>query len=193
MPGLKSLDGGLPNSIGHETHQQIQTTSTLPPTSTKPSPSLAMANAIEFIPSQMDVHSTTTTEAARTSPLRLFTQDVVVLITKLRYLPWTIYPFLTLDPNAELSLSFRGVRDIVLQSWLFILGMALVFAVPAFLILPGAMFIGVAAIYFTLICIAAWPMHGPKLVYSKMDESTVAKAQQHENERWIFVNGILTR
>lgn len=192
MPGLKSQGDGLPNPIGHETHQQIQTTSTLPPTSTEPSPSLAMANAIEFIPSQMDVYSTTTTEAARTSPLRLFTQDVVVLITKLLYLPWAIYPFLTLDPDAEMYLSLRGVGDIVLQSCLLILEMAVVFAVPAFLILPGAVFIGVAAIHITLICITAWPMHGPKLVYSKMDESTVAKAQQHENERWIFVNGILT-
>ncbi|MCJ1265575.1 hypothetical protein MMC22_005455 [Lobaria immixta] len=193
MPGLRSLDHGLPDSTSHETNQQTQATRTPPPTSAKPLPSLAMANAVEFIPSQMDALSSTTTEAARKSPLRLLTQDVAVLISKLPYLPWIIRPFLTSDPNAEFYLSLRGVRDIVLQSFLFILEtVVLLSAVPAFLVLPGAMFIGVAALFFTLICIAAWPMHGSKLVYSKMDESTVSKAQQHENERWIFINGCLT-
>lgn len=193
MPGLRSQDHGLPNSIGHETHQQTQPTRTPPPKSAIPPPSLSMANAIEFIPSQMDPLSSTTTEAARKSPLRLLIEDIVVLITKLPYLPWVLRPFLTSDPNAELYLSLRGVRDIVIQGGLFILEMAaMIFAVPAFCILPGAMFIAVAAVFFTLICIVAWPAHGSKLVYSKMDDSTVAKAQKHEHERWIFVNGCIT-
>lgn len=193
MPGLRSQDHGLPNSIGHETHQQTQATSTGPPTSVKPLSLLAMMNTVEFIPSQMDALSSTTTEAARKSPLLLLMQDLVVLITKLPYLPWIIRPFLTSDPNAEMYLSLRGLRDITLQSCLFILETAVIFfAIPAFLILPGAMFIGVATIIFTLICVVAWPMHGSKLVYSNMDASTVAKAQQHENERWIFINGCLT-
>lgn len=193
MPGLRSQDHGLPNSIGHETHQQTQTTSTAPPTSAKLLPSLAMMNTIEFIPSQMDALSSTTTEAARKSPLRLLIQDLVVLITKLPYLTWIIRPFQTSDPNAEMYLSLRGLRDMALQSCLFILETAVIlFALPAFLILPGAMFIGVATIIFTLIYIVAWPMHGSKLVYSHMDESTIAKAQQHENERWIFINGCMT-
>lgn len=193
MPGLRSLDHWLSDSISHETHQQTQASRTPPPTFTKPLPSPAMANAIEFIPSQMDILSSTTTEAARKSPWRLLTQDVAVLISKLPYLPWIILPFLTSDPDAELYLSLRGVPDIVLQSFLFILETAvLLFAVPAFLVLPGAMFTGVAALFSTLIYVAAWPMHGSKLVYSKMDESTVSKAQQHENERWVFINGCLT-
>lgn len=193
MPGLRSQDHGLPNSTGHETHQQIKITRTPLPTSAKALPSLAMENAIEFIPSQMDVLSSTTTEAARKSPLRLLTQDVAVLITKLPYLPWIMVPFLTSDPDAELYLSLRGIRDIILQSWLSILELAVMFfTIPALLVLPGIMFIWVATIFFMLICIAAWPMHGSKLVYSKMDEMTMAKAQQHENERWIFVNGCMT-
>lgn len=193
MPGLRGQDHGLPNSTGHETNQKTKTTRTPLPTSAKAPPSLAMENAIEFIPSQMDVLSSTTTEAARKSPLRLLTEDLAVLITKLPYLPWIMIPFLTLDPDAELYLSLRGVRDLILQSWLFILEMAVMFfAIPAFLILPGTMFIGVATSVYTLICIAAWPMRGSKLVYSKMDEMTMAKAQQHENERWIFVNGCMT-
>ncbi|MCJ1467638.1 hypothetical protein MMC07_006263, partial [Pseudocyphellaria aurata] len=193
MPGIVSQDHGLPNSTGQETHQQTQPTSALPPTTAKPLPSLAMANTIEFIPSQMDALSSTTTEAARESPIRLLTQDIAVLVTKLQFLPWVLRPFWTSDPDAELYLSLRGMRDIVLQSWLFVLEMtALIFAIPAFLVLPGTMFLGMAAVFFTLICAVAWPMHGSKLVYSKMDEGTVTKAQQHEDERWIFVNGCMT-
>lgn len=193
MPGILSQDHGLPNSIGQKAHQQTQTTSTLPATTAKPLPSLAMANTIEFIPSQMDALSSTTTEAARKSPFRLLTQDIAVLVTKLQYLPWILRPFWTSDPNAELYLSLRGMRNMVLQSWLFILEMTILFCgVPAFLILPGTMFLGMAAVFFTLICVVAWPMHGSKLVYSEMDEGTVAKAQEHEDERWIFVNGCTT-
>ena len=196
MPGLRSQDYGAPDSISHGIHQQTQTTQTLPPIPAKPLSSPAMASAVEFIPSQMDALSSTTTEAARKSPLRLLAQDIAVLITKLPYLPWIIRPFRTSDPNAELYISLRDLRDlrdIVLQSFLFVLETAVIFfAVPAFLILPGAMFIGVAVLFFTLIFIAAWPMHGSKLVYSKMDERTLAKAEQHESERWVFVNGILT-
>lgn len=153
-----------------------------------------MANPIKYLPSQMDTLGGTTTEACRENPTRLFLQDLGVLITMLPYLPWTILPVTTTDQNAELYQSVKGMRDTLLQGWLFFLEiLLLIFFIPIYLILPGAFFLLVISICFLSIFIAAWPMHGSRIAYSKMGEHTVASAQSHKSERWIFVNGITTR
>lgn len=153
-----------------------------------------MATSIKFIPSQIDTLGCTTTEACRKSPVRLFFQDLSVLITMLPYLPWVFLPFRSTDKNAELHRSIKGFGDAFLQGWLFILEILLLFFfIPAYLILPGAIFFIVAALCILSIFLAAWPMHGPRILNSEMDEKTMALAKNHANERWVFVNGIMTR
>ena len=153
-----------------------------------------MANPIKFIPSQMDALGGTTTEACRENPIRLFFQDLRVLATMLPYLPWVMLPFKTTDQNAELYQSVKGLRDAFLQGWLFFLeNLLLLFIIPAYLILPGALFLFALSICFLSIFIAAWPMQGSRILYSKMGKNTTLSAQSHESERWIFVNGIITR
>lgn len=153
-----------------------------------------MANPIKFIPSQMDTLGGTTTEASRENPIRLFFQDLGILITMLPYLPWVVLPFKTSDQTAELYNSLKSSRDVFLQCWLFVLEcLMLLFFIPTYLLLPGALFLLVATICFLSIVMAAWPMHGSRILYSKMDQKILASAQTHENERWIFVNGIITR
>ena len=194
MPGLLNQDHEKPNSISHELHQETNITRAPPAKLENPVFSLAMANGVRFIPPQIDALATTTTEAARTNSFRLLLQDLGILISKLPYLPRLILPFKSSDRSANLYWSLRGTRDVVLQSWLFLFeACILVFAIPALLFLPGFVFIGAAVLCSSAIFLAAWPMHGSRFVYSKMDENTVARAEKRKNERWIFVNGCTTR
>ena len=152
-----------------------------------------MAKTIKFIPPQIDPLASTTTEACRKDPLHLLMQDLGVLVRMLRYIPWVVIPFRTSNKSAELYMSPAGFLDVVLNGFLFLFeSILLLVAVPAFLFLPGGVFLLVATICVSLILLAAWPMQGPRVAYSKMDEKTMATAKQHESERWIFINGCMT-
>lgn len=152
-----------------------------------------MAKPIKFIPPQVDPLAGTTTEAARKNPLRLLLQDLGVLIKMLRYLPWTMMPFRTSDKGAELYISPKTMLDVILNTWLILFqSILLLVAIPAFIILPGGIFLLSAALCIVVILVTAWPMQGQRIAYSIMDERTATIAKQHGSERWIFVNGIMT-
>lgn len=161
----------------------------------QPSFTLSLVGGIKYIPTQQDPMAASTTSATRQSPIRLLFQDADVLFRLLPYLPNVILPFRTKDPTSELYLSsLVGVRDMILQSWLLIIETALLlFALPAILILPGI----VSMTGFALSCLIIWliskPMEGPRIVYSSMNDLTRAMAEQHRDERWLFVNGCITR
>lgn len=183
-------------SSEYATHAILVTKPSITTTSTTYvllSKSIVNMAQISFIPAQMDGLASTTTAAARGNPLRLLLRDTGVLITMLPYLPWLVLPFRTSDRSAELYISISNVRDTWIQGWLFCLEIVLLLvAVPAIIILPGGIFIAVAS----LCCIVVWatclPMQGPRIVHSAMDSETVTAAKQHEDERWIFVNGTAT-
>lgn len=152
-----------------------------------------MAKAIKFIPPQIDALACTTTEASRKSPLRLLVQDVGVLVRMLPYLPWLFIPLRTPDKTAELHGSLSNMLDFLLNSSLFLFqSILLLVAVPAFLILPGGVWLLAALLCVLATLLAAWPMQGSRIAYSRMDDKTTAIAKQHESERWLFINGCMT-
>ncbi|KAI9881295.1 MAG: hypothetical protein M1830_005581 [Pleopsidium flavum] len=148
---------------------------------------------ISFIPAEMDGLASTTTEAARENPFRLLMRDAGVLIKMLLYLPWIILPFRTSDSSAELYMSMPNTRDNLIQSWLFLMEtVLLLLAVPATLVLPGAILIAAVALCWIVIRVICLPTQGPRILHSTMDQEAVMAAKQHEDERWIFVNGCIT-
>ena len=145
---------------------------------------------IKYIPAQQDPMAGSTTNAARQSPIRLFLEDAGVLLRLLPYLPNIFLPLSTKGPSSELYLSAMGIRDMILQSWLFIMETALlVLAVPAILVLPGLFLMAGLA----LSCLAVWlitkHMEGPRIAYSNLSDDTLIAAEQRKDERWLFVNG----
>ena len=148
---------------------------------------------VSFIPAQMDGLASASTEAARESPLRLLFRDAGVLILNLRYLPWIILPFKTSDSSAELYMSVSRTRDNLVQCWLFFVeAILLLLAVPAILVLPGWISILAACLWCFVIRTICLPLQGPRVVHSKIDLEAVTGARQHEDERWIFINGCMT-
>ena len=153
----------------------------------------AMANKIKYIPPQMDALASTTTQASRENPLWLLMHDASVLASVLRYLPWTVLPFRTSDKSCELYMGPSSARDLLLQSWLSVLEVAfLIAAIPIGLLLPGMLSVAIAMLCCGVIYVLAWPMQGPRIAYSMMDDETVLSAEQRGSERWLFVNGCAT-
>ena len=152
-----------------------------------------MANTIRYIPPQMDLLAGSSARAARQSPVRLLIQDVGVLITMLPYLPYIFLPFKTDDPSAECYLSLEGARDILLQGWLLIMEASLLLISPFVLLaLPGTLSVLAIAMCYLTVYLVTWPLEGPDITYSNMDEDTEALAEQHGDERWLFINGTAT-
>lgn len=185
---------GLPKRQGHELMCEMYRTHEpgimgLAP-SPKPLSRRDSVDGIKYIPSQQDPMSASTTSAARQSPIRLFFEDAGVLFRLLPYLPNIFLPLKANDSSNELYLNLAGTRDMILQSWLFIMEtVVLLLAVPAFLVLPGL--VSLAGI--ALLCLTIWlitkPMEGPRIAYPNMNDDTLAIAEQRKDERWMFVNG----
>ena len=151
-----------------------------------------MMERIQYVPSQVDPMAGLSTRAERENPIRLLLQDTAVLLANLRYLSNVFLPFKAQDSSDELYLDLKGIRDDVLQAFIFLLELALLLlAVPAILILPGALWMSALAIGCLVVYLLCKPMEGPTVLYSNMSEETLALAEQHRGERWLFINGVM--
>lgn len=189
MPGLpKRQSYALLH--GTDEHHESGITALLPPQ--KPPTSTTMAQSIRYIPPQMDPMASLSTRSARQNPIFLILQDAFVLITNLRYLPGTFLPFGTKDPSNELYLDPSGVREQVLQGGLFVMEIViLLLAIPTILILPGVLSTAICTVCCLTVYLLCSPIEGPKVIYSNMSEETLGQAEQHKNERWLFINGCM--
>ena len=165
----------------------------LPTPTLKPMPRRAMADGVKYIPSQMDPLVGATAKATRQDPISLMIQDASVLLRLWRLVPNIILPFFTSDTHAEFHLCPANVMVGCLQILLTIIQLLyLVLVVPAFVSLPGGVFLAATALCCLVCYFATLPMQGRTMNYSKVDDSIKALVEQHKNERWVFVNGICT-
>ena len=175
-------------SSGHKTALKAQVSPTLERT-----PLLAMVDGVKYIPSQMDPLASATAKAARQDPIRSMIQDTVVLLRLLRYIPKTLAPFFTKNKDAELYMSLANAKVGFLQTLLALVQILfLVLVIPAVVSLPGGIFSAATALFCVACYLITLPMQGPAINHSNMDSCTKALAEQHLNERWVFVNGICT-
>ena len=165
----------------------------LPASTLKPLPPRAMADGVKYIPSQMDPLAGATAKAARQGPIRLMIKDAGVLLRLWRLVPNIISPFFTSDKDAEFYMCLANVKVGFLQALLTSIQLLfIVLAVPAFVSLPGGVFLAATTLCCLVCYLATLPMQGKTINYPKVDDSTKALVEQHKNERWVFVNGICT-
>ena len=170
-------------------HREPSVTGSLPP---RRSLTTTMTHNVRYTPTQMDSMASLSTKSTRQSPIRLMLQDTGVLLANLRYLPGIVLPFKTSQSSDEFYLDFSGIRDAFVQGVLFMLEtIFLVLAIPAFLILPGSLWIVVCAVGGLIVYGLCKPIEGPTVVYSNISEETLATANQHRDERWLFINGCM--
>ena len=159
----------------------------------RPPPPLAMADGVTYIPTQMDPLASASVRAARQDPIRLMFEDAVVLLRLRLYVLNIFAPFSTKDRDAEFYPSLANAKVGLLQTLLALVQVLfLVLVIPAFVSLPGSVFLAATALCCLACYLISWPMHGPSINFSNMDDVTKAHAEQHRDERWVFVNGICT-
>ena len=159
----------------------------------EPLPSFSMRDSVKYISSQMDPLALATTRASRQDPIRLMIADAGVLFRLLRLVPKVISPFSTKNKNAEFYLSLANAKVGFLQTVLVLIQLlSLVLVIPAFVWLPGGVFLAATALCCLACYLITLPMQGPPINFSNMDDSTKVLVEQHKNERWVFVNGICT-
>ena len=184
LPG-DTMDAG---SGGHKAILREQRTPAL-----EALPSLASGDSVKYIPSQMDPLAGATTRAAHHGPIRLMIEDAGVILRLFSYVPRMFAPFFTKDKDAELYPCLTNVKVGLLQTMLALIQMlCVVVVIPAFVLLPGGLFLAAIALCCLACYLITLPMQGPPMNFSKMDELTKTLAEQHKNERWVFVNGICT-
>ena len=184
LPG-DTMNGG---SGGHETAVTGQHT-----TAPKPLPPLDMSDSIKYIPSHMDPLASASTQAACQDPIRLMIEDAGVLLRLFRYVPNIISPFFTRQIDSEFYPSLANAKVGFLQTMLALIQVLfLVMVIPAFVWLPGGVFLAATALCCLACYLITLPMQGPPINRSNMDDVTKTLAEQHKDERWVFVNGICT-
>ena len=148
---------------------------------------------VRYIAPQMEPLSGTFTAAAAQSPSRLFLSDAAVLFTMLGYLPNIFLPPKRYKHSKEDYLTKTKLRDIILQCLLSLVEVVLLLVVPVGLLaLPGLLSLAIMAVCWLLISLLMYPMQGPRVSYSKSIGQDPASAFEPSNERWVFVNGIMT-
>ena len=156
-------------------------------------PTAMVPTRVKYIPPQVDRLGGTSTQACRESPVRLLMSDIGALLSMIWYLPYMILPFQSTDQQAELYPSVNGLRDMIFHTWLFTMEFTLLMLLPAALIfLPGLFFLFGMLAAFLCIYMLSWPMQGSRIIYSRMNNATVASAKEFGHERWFFVNGCTT-
>ena len=125
------------------------------------------------------------------SPIRLFFEDIVLLI-------WNLPLFRNLARPFRAPKSLPGVESHpwrVARGWIALILLSvleaplLVLALPAFILLPGWLFTAGSAGCLLVIVLIASTTWGSLVVKSKVD---VDKAK-FRGEKWFFINGITTR
>ncbi|KAL8864268.1 MAG: hypothetical protein Q9174_007411, partial [Haloplaca sp. 1 TL-2023] len=159
-------------------------------------------SSIKFIPPQMGDIPKYTTRANRQDPLWLLLKDTFILIKNLRFVPLIFLPLksevekqnaATQSPTGTKPKLFSSVLNSGIQILLGVLELILlILFIPALISLPGILFFALALLSFLLIKLLAYPTQGPRILLSNMDTHTSQLASHHQDERWIFINGICT-
>ena len=152
--------------------------------------STLVSHKIEYIPPQTDDLAESSISALHSSPALLVLRDARVLLSNLRFLPYILLPLKPESDDDELNPFRAGAWVLLLQGWLFIVqSTLLLLAPPVFLIFPGLYSSLAVAASLCLIYLTVVPLDGPRFVQSSTDGQTGREAKQHQDERWIFING----
>ncbi len=156
----------------------------------KPKP--RFRSSVSYIPAQSDNLAVTSNEAARRAPFRLALRDCMTFVGMLNLFPDIFLPFWTSNSDNEFYLKGSNIFGLAVLSFVSVFTLvAVVLAIPAFILLPGWATVSILTSGTALVHLLCWPIQGPSLVRSKppADTAVIAKQQLLASERWIFMNG----
>ncbi|KAL8995485.1 MAG: hypothetical protein Q9169_004779 [Polycauliona sp. 2 TL-2023] len=145
---------------------------------------------VKYIPPQRDPLLGSSVSSLHSGPALLVLRDLRVLLANLRYLPYILLPLKWYSDDDELNPFRAGAHVLLLQAWLFVIEAVLLALAPlVWLIFPGITSSLATVGALALVYLFVLPMDGPRIVHSCLGCRMEDRVPQHEDERWIFVNG----
>lgn len=146
-----------------------------------------------YVAPQTKPISGTFAQAEAQSPSRLFFSDAGILLSNLRYLPHVLLPLTKYKNSKEDYLTKTKWKEIILQCALLFIETIIALTMPiACIVLPGLFCIVIIVVCWFIITLLLLPLQGSRILYSVKIEQDSATSPHHPNERWVFVNGIMT-
>ncbi|KAI5462348.1 hypothetical protein BGZ63DRAFT_211457 [Mariannaea sp. PMI_226] len=124
-------------------------------------------------------------------PRVLFIKDIYYFFVYIWALPWVVWPISTSGPKEfnELSLTRQNLFCISIHTILIILQLLFLLSLPFLIVFPiWTVAIGVAA-FMTVNWALCRVLNGSEEVYYS-DEKYAPSLPEHENEQWVFLNGV---
>ncbi len=147
---------------------------------------------VNFIPAQIDGLCGTAPAHHKQAPTRLLLGDLRVLMQNINCLPAMVRSVCSQKVFWSRFGALPDARDTVLEYCLTLMHIwMVVVAVPAFLLLPGSIFLLCTGICSVVTMALTWPLQGQRIVMSAREQDE--NAEDFSDERWIYVNGMMCR
>ena len=150
------------------------------------------SSMVNFIPAQIDGLCATIPTHHKVAALWLVMDNLRVLIHNISCLSAMAKTTCSMNVLRSLFKNPADMRDTIFQLCLASIQVCvLVIALPAFLFLPGLLFIGLVNGFWALTLAITWPLSGPRVLISEREK--VPMTDEFSDERWIYVNGMMCR
>ncbi|PGH00505.1 hypothetical protein AJ79_08196 [Helicocarpus griseus UAMH5409] len=145
-----------------------------------------------YIPPQTGLSAAAATPRARENPLALAWGDIRTLFSVLYLLPKLCQPFASKNETDELSLRWSNVWYLgTLVSITVLEAFLLLSSSAVWLLLPGWLNLVIFAAMLGTVWVLCAPLRGPVVVESRVGLGTGTGRNEHSDERWVFVNGVM--
>lgn len=149
-------------------------------------------SVVSFVPAQIDGLCGTRSTQQRATPMQILTSDIKLFAQHLRCAPVMVTTLYRERLWQRYRDSYSSSKDAALQGGLAILQLwILCTVIPAFLFLPGAIFIGLALSFWMMNFALSWSFNRKQVVTVK--RSVAPMTEDLSDERWFYVNGSMTR
>lgn len=146
--------------------------------------------SVNFLPSQVDPGIETSPLPYTASPLKLLRADVVLFLRNFLLWPTMLFPIKPYGSGEldELYPSWLNIREIALHTAIGILQVVFLLSLPFTVVYPFALVMAYVALFIMLNRFLCRILNGkePYLVSNVQ----VPRLPEHEEEHWIFVNGV---
>jgi len=150
------------------------------------------SDGVTFLPAMVDASCGTSATHHRQTTAQMFLNDLRIVTQSVRCIPQMARSVLSMKFARSIPRSVPDIWDICLQGILSILEFwALIIAVPAFLYLPGIVFVPLCGVFIALVRVLSWPLNKSPLVRTSrgLKDST----RVFPEETWMFIPGSATR
>lgn len=156
------------------------------------SPAMMTDAPVMFIPGMMDASCGTSPTHHRNPPMRMMLDDMKVMLQNMQCLPEMAMSMWSMEFGSSMIMSWMDIRDICLQMMLLMVEMCgMMLCLPMMMCLPGMVCLPMYVLFAGIIALFAMPLNQDQVVQTPMPPGR--NMDDFMDERWIYMNGSMTR